>query len=88
MTERIRQFHKDFYKAYGMPRGRAELIEQSVSISRQRVARLMRLACIRGISLRRGFTVTTRRYKRNSPANDLVKRQFRTSGPISSGWPT
>jgi len=81
MTERIRQIHKDSYESYGMPRVRAELIEQGVRISRQRVARLMRLARIRGISRRRGFTVTTRRDKRNSPANDLVKRQFRASGP-------
>lgn len=81
MTERIRQIHKDSYESYGMLRVRAELIEQGVCISRQRVARLMRLAHIRGISRRRGFTVTTRRDKRNSPANDLVKRQFRASGP-------
>ena len=81
MTERIRQMHKDSYESYGMPRVRAELIEQGECISRQRVARLMRLAHIRGISRRRGFTVTTRRDKRNSPANDLVKRQFRASGP-------
>ena len=81
MTERIRQIHKDSYESYGMPRVRAELIEQGVCISRQRVARLMRLAHIRGISRRRGFTVTTRRDKRTSPANDLVKRQFRASGP-------
>jgi putative transposase len=64
MTERIRQIHKDSYESYGMPRVRAELIEQDVCISR-----------------RRGFTVTTRRDKRNSPTNDLVKRQFRASGP-------
>jgi len=64
-----------------MPRVRAELIEQGARISRQRVARLMRAAGIRGISRRRGFTVTTQRDKRNSPANDPVKRQFRASGP-------
>ncbi len=81
MTERIRQIHKDSYESYGMPRVRAELIEQGVCISRQRVARLMRTAGIRGISRRRGFTVTTRRDKRDSPAHDLVKRQFRASGP-------
>lgn len=40
----------------------------------------MMVAHIRSISLRRGFTATTRRDKRNSPANDLVKRQFRSSG--------
>jgi putative transposase len=64
MTERIRQIHRDSYESYGMPRVRAELIEQGVSISRQRVARLMRRAGIHGISKRRGFTVTTRRDKR------------------------
>lgn len=63
MTMRIRQIHKDSYESYGMPRVRAELIEQGVSISRQRVARLMRLARIQGISRRRGFTVTTRQDK-------------------------
>lgn len=81
MTERIRQIHRDSYESYGMPRVRAELMEQGVCISRQRVARLMRAAAIRGISRRRGFTVTTRRDKRNTPAADLVKRQFRASGP-------
>ncbi|TDF26117.1 hypothetical protein EZI45_19365 [Delftia tsuruhatensis] len=64
-----------------MPRVRAELIEQGISISRQRVARLMRLARIQGISRRRGFTITTRQDNRVSPANDLVKRQFKASGP-------
>lgn len=81
MTERIRQVHKNSYESYGMPRVRAELMEQGVCISRQRMARLMRLARIRGISRRRGFTVTTRRGKRDSPAHDLGKRQFRASGP-------
>ena len=51
-----------------------------MAISRQRVARLMRTAGIRGISRRRGFTATTRRDKRGSPARDLVMRQFRASG--------
>src|SRR5688572_18611940 len=41
----------------------------------------MRLANIRCISRRRGFTVTTRRDKRQAPASDLVKRQFQASGP-------
>lgn len=79
MTERIRQIHKDSYESYGMPRVRAELIEQGVSISRQRVARLTRLARIQGISHRHSFMVTTRQDKRDSPANDLVKRQIKAS---------
>jgi len=81
MTERIRQIHQDSYESYGMPRVRAELNEQGVRISRQRVARLMREAGVRGISRRRGFTVTTRRDKRQTPAKDLVNRRFEASGP-------
>ena len=81
MTERIRQIHQDSYESYGMPRVRAELIEQGVCISRQRVARLMRQAGIHGISKRRGFTVTTRRDKRQTPAHDLVNRRFHATGP-------
>jgi putative transposase len=64
-----------------MPRVRAELIEQGVSISRQRVARLMRLARIQGISRRCGSTITTRQDKRVSLHNDLVKRQFKARDP-------
>lgn len=33
MTERIHQIHQDSYESYGMPRVRAELIEQGVCIS-------------------------------------------------------
>lgn len=81
MTERIRQIRQDSYESYGMPRVRAELIEQGVCISRQRVARLMRQAGIQGVSKRRGFTVTTRRDKRQPRASDLVNRRFHASGP-------
>lgn len=81
MTERIRQIHQDSYQSYGMPRVRAELLEQGVCISRQRVARLMRNAGIRGISKRRGYTVTTRRDRRQAAASDLVNRHFRANKP-------
>ena len=49
-------------------------------ISRQRVARLMREARIRGIVKSRGLTVTTRRDTRQSPASDLVNRRFHATG--------
>ena len=64
-TERIRQIQQDSYDSYGTPRVRAELIEQGVCISRQRVARLMRQAVINDISKRRGFT--TRRWSSANP---------------------
>jgi putative transposase len=81
MTERIRAIHESSQESYGMPRVRAELIEQGVAISRKRVARLMRIAQIRGISRRRGFTVTTRRNAKQEPAPDLVNRRFTADGP-------
>ncbi|MDE2150599.1 MAG: IS3 family transposase [Gammaproteobacteria bacterium] len=81
MTERIRAIHAESDDSYGMPRVRAELIDQGVTISRKRVARLMRKARIRGISRRRGFVVTTERDPRQRPAPDLVQRRFIANGP-------
>jgi putative transposase len=81
LVERIRQVHADSQQTYGMPRVRAELIEQGVAVSRKRVARLMRTHAIRGISRRRGFVVTTRREKGQGKAPDLVQRRFDADGP-------
>ena len=81
LTERIRTVHAASDATYGMPRVRAELIDQGVGVSRQRVARLMRAAHIRGVSRRRAFVVTTQRDKDKQPAPDLVKREFKADGP-------
>lgn len=81
MTERIRTIHAASDATYGMPRVRAELIDQGATVSRKRVARLMRKARIRGVSRRRGFCVTTERDRRQRPAPDLVKRRFAADGP-------
>ena len=81
LTERIRAVHADSHHTYGMPRVRAELIDQGVTVSRKRVARLMRSHSIRGISRRRGFTVTTRRGRNDAKAPDLVQRRFDADGP-------
>ena len=81
LVERIRSIHADSDATYGMPRVRAELIDQGVKISGKRVARLMRSNGIRGVSRRRGFIVTTRRDERQRPAPDLVKREFTANGP-------
>ena len=80
LTEHIRTVHAQSDATYGMPRVRAELIDQGVVVSRQRVARLMRAAHIRGVSRRRAFVVTTRRDKDRQPAPDLVKREFKADG--------
>ena len=81
MTERIRTIHAESDTTYGMPRVRAELIDQGTCISRKRVGRLMRRAGIRGVSRRRGFIVTTERNQRHRPAPDLVKRKFEADRP-------
>jgi len=81
LVERIRAVHAESDATYGMPRVRAELIEQGVAVSRKRVARLMRGAHIRGVSRRRAFTVTTRRDEKLPLAPDLVKREFKADGP-------
>jgi len=81
MVERIRRIHAESDATYGMPRVRAELIDQGMRISGKRVARLMRIHGIRGVSRRRSFVVTTRRDQRQHPAPDLVKREFVADGP-------
>lgn len=81
LTERIREVHKASDETYGMPRVRAQLRNDGESVSRKRVARLMRKARMRGVSRRRGFTVTTERSSRQRPAPDLVNRQFRADAP-------
>jgi putative transposase len=81
MTERIRKIHADSDATYGMPRVRAELIDEGVIISRKRVAHLMRRAQLRGVSRRRGWVVTTQRDMRQRPAPDLVNRQFIAGQP-------
>ena len=68
-----------------MPRIRAELLEQGVVVSRKRVARLMRLGQLRGVSRRRGFCVTTQRDAGHRAAPDLVNRAFVASA-INQLW--
>jgi putative transposase len=81
LVERIRAIHTESDATYGMPRVRAELIDQGVKVNGKRVARLMRANAIRGVSRRRGFVVTTQRDQRLRPAPDLVKREFKADGP-------
>ena len=81
LTERIRSIHAASMGNYGSPNIHAELREQGTRVGRKRVARLMRKACIRGVSRRRGFVVTTHQDSRYPPAPDLVERRFVAEGP-------
>lgn len=76
MTERIRAIYQRSDASYGMPRIHAELRDMGEIISKNRVARLMRLAQIKGVSRRRRFVVTTQRDLKQTAAPDLVQRQF------------
>lgn len=59
-----------------MPRIRAELRDAGVVASRKRIARLMRANGLRGVSHRRGLTMTTERNRRERPAPDLGNHRF------------
>ena len=85
MTERIRQIHQMTDCTYGRDRIQAELRERGLQVNHKRIERLMRLACIQGVSRRRGYVVTTRRDKNARPAPDLVKRQFVATG-VNQLW--
>jgi putative transposase len=81
LTERIRMIHAASDENYGSPNIHAELPDEGTRVGRKRVARLMRLASIRGTSRCRSLVVTTRRDARQRPAPDLVKREFVAVGP-------
>ena len=81
LTERIRAIHGASHGNYGSPNIQAELRAAGTRVGRKRVARLMRKACIRGVSRRRGFVVTTHQDSRYPPAPDLVERRFVAEGP-------
>lgn len=79
LTESIRAAHAASHGTYGAPRIQVDLAAAGVGASRKRIARLMRLAGLAGVS-RRKFTVTTRR-DGGRQAPDLVARNFTAERP-------
>ena len=79
LTITIRRIHSDSREIYGAPRVLAELRPGlGVQVGRKRVARLMRLDGLVGVShrrKRRGWKPDTATHE------DLVKRQFRADAP-------
>jgi putative transposase len=80
LLRRIRTIHEGSRQSYGVPRVYRELREGGVEVGRDRVARLMRQAGLRGISRRR-FVATTHRDAATQAAPDLVERRFAAEGP-------
>ncbi len=80
LQSRIEKIHERSRGTYGSPRIHAELAAEGERVGRNRVARLMRLAGLEGVSRRRGAR-TTRRDREARPAPDLVERDFVVTGP-------
>lgn len=80
LLARIRLIHERSRSTYGAPRIHAELVAEGLRVSRKRVARLMRLAGLQGVS-RRGGVSTTVRGQPTRPAPDLVQRRFQAEQP-------
>jgi len=88
LTEKIREVHHRSRQTYGSPRVHAELRALGVRCARRRVARLMRVAGLRGW-MRSRKRRTTRRDPRAAPAPDLLGRDFVAAQPkAGSGWRT
>ena len=85
LLEQIRQAHGASDATYGVPRIQAELADQGVMAGHNRIASVMRTNGLRGISLRRGWCVTTKRDKDQRSAPDLVQRKFTATG-INQLW--
>jgi transposase InsO family protein len=78
LSVRIRSIHERSRGTYGAPRIQAELAAAGQNVSRKRVARLMKLLGVEGISRRRQFSTTIRdRVGRQAP--DLVERKFQAA---------
>ena len=81
ILELIVKYHQLSDGVYGARRIHEDLVqEEGLSIGLNRVARLMRLAGLQGVSRRRGPRTTTRS-KLAKPAPDLVDRNFNADAP-------
>jgi putative transposase len=80
LMERIETVHERSKKTYGSPRIHAEIQDQGIPVGRKRVARLMKVEGLVGVSRRKG-TRTTVRDESSRQAPDLVDRIFTATGP-------
>jgi len=81
LMARIRQIHAESRETYGSPRMHSELtLGDGLRIGENRVARLMRLARLKGVDRRRRFGCT-KRDPQAEAADDLVQRDFTVTEP-------
>ena len=80
LTRVIRRLHADSKGLYGSPKMVAELRATGYPVGRRKVARLMRLAGLRGCPQRR-FKVTTQADPRHPVAANLLQQDFTAAAP-------
>ena len=80
LTRVIRRLHGESNGVYGSPKIREELKDEGYHYGRHKVARLMRIAGLRGCPKRR-FRVTTKRDPSHPVANNLLAQDFATDAP-------
>lgn len=76
----IRRVHEESKGVYGSPRVQAALVAEGIPVGRHKVARLMRLARLRGCPKRR-FRVTTQRDPSHPVARNRLKQSFSADRP-------
>lgn len=82
LLESIREIHKASRGTYGSPRVHAELVRRGIKVSKERVARLMRVAGIQGCVLPR-FKVTTDSQHDEPIAPNRLNQEFETESSDS-----
>ena len=80
LTRVMRRLHAESKGVYGSPKMSAELKDEGYRCGRRKVARLMRLAGLRGCPKRR-FKVTTQRDPSHPVAENLINQDFTAKAP-------
>ncbi len=80
LTRVMRRLHAESKGVYGSPKLSAELKDEGYGCGRHKVARLMRLAGLRGCPKRR-FRVTTKRDPSHPVAENLINQDFTAKAP-------
>ncbi len=80
LMPQIKRIHEASYGTYGSPRVRDDLLDEGIPVGRRKVARLMRLARLKGCPKKR-YRVTTQQDPAHPVARNLLKQQFDAERP-------